>query len=497
MNANAHLWQNIFTNLFIIALMLYETVLDGENGFLKVSFQLCGGTTLFYALWWGSSQIFVTLTLILMLWIGCAYSLGSPRNSALTLVALAGAFVSVFIFPPLALPEPFGPHEVGVFDTYVPLSPSASESSHAFANVRVLFPAVVTKKRFLAPIDTSYYLPEDLKICDEFMQFGGPSFLKNFGFLLHYWHLIRPHFWKGSTLLESTSRFHVVVYSHGLGGTNALYSTQATNLASYGYVVMMVEHTDGSAPLTKLQSGEILEHYKDIYKLRNDPEHPNTPWDTPIYVKGRRKQLLTRVEEVSEVAAWAKEAFLPESTTSLPPPLESFRGKLDVSKGVHLVGHSFGGATVLSAGGRHPSLFRSVVAHDPAVDWMTDDTRYNLLKKSSFEGSGGYEGGVEAMKAKESKGLESLPVSMIYCSDWVKIKLGHSFVTIDGLNAGMLGKKGKSEGHIISDSKHFEFSDNSLIIPTWLGTSLGFTFGDPVRVAAEVGRKTKSFLDRN
>jgi len=101
-----------------------------------------------------------------------------------------------------------------------------------------------------------------------------------------------------------------VVYSHGLGGTNALYSTQATNLASYGYVVMMVEHTDGSAPLTKLQSGEILEHYKDIYKLRNDPEHPNTPWDTPIYVKGRRKQLLTRVEEVSEVAAWAKEAFL-------------------------------------------------------------------------------------------------------------------------------------------------------------------------------------------
>ena len=32
MNANAHLWQNIFTNLFIIALMLYETVLDGENG---------------------------------------------------------------------------------------------------------------------------------------------------------------------------------------------------------------------------------------------------------------------------------------------------------------------------------------------------------------------------------------------------------------------------------------------------------------------------------
>jgi len=137
------------------------------------------------------------LLLVASLLAPCPTSLGSPRNSALTLVALAGAFVSVFIFPPLALPEPFGPHEVGVFDTYVPLSPSASESSHAFANVRVLFPAVVTKKRFLAPIDTSYYLPEDLKICDEFMQFGGPSFLKNFGFLLHYWHLIRPHFWKG------------------------------------------------------------------------------------------------------------------------------------------------------------------------------------------------------------------------------------------------------------------------------------------------------------
>jgi pimeloyl-ACP methyl ester carboxylesterase len=111
--------------------------------------------------------------------------------------------------------------------------------------------------------------------------------------------------------------------------------------------------------------------------------------------------LLIRVEEVVAASEWVKSAFTSTSKAPLPTPLLPLRGKLETSKGVHLVGHSFGGATVLSAGGRHGSgLFRSVVAHDPAVDWMTDDTRYNLLKSTKYEGTGGYEGGMEKTKGR-------------------------------------------------------------------------------------------------
>ena len=76
----------------------------------------------------------------------------------------------------------------------------------------------------------------------------------------------------------------------------------------------------------------------------------------------------------------------------------NFKGLLDVEKGVHLVGHSFGGASVLSAAAANPELFKSVVAHDPAVDWMTDSSRYNLLKNSGHDGSGGFKDGVEEEK---------------------------------------------------------------------------------------------------
>jgi hypothetical protein len=86
---------------------------------------------------------------------------------------------------------------------------------------------------------------------------------------------------------------------------------------------------------------------------------------------------------------------------------------------------------------------------------------------------------------------------MIYCSDWVKINFGHSSVTIPGVNNGSMGLAGKSEASYVEKSRHFEFSDNCLIVPNWLGKALTFTDGEPERVAREIAGRTLAFLDKN
>jgi len=47
----------------------------------------------------------------------------------------------------------------------------------------------------------------------------------------------------------------VVVFSHGLGGSRSLYSLICGELASQGYVVLAIEHADGTACAAKLAGG--------------------------------------------------------------------------------------------------------------------------------------------------------------------------------------------------------------------------------------------------
>jgi pimeloyl-ACP methyl ester carboxylesterase len=69
-------------------------------------------------------------------------------------------------------------------------------------------------------------------------------------------------------------------------------------------------------------------------------------------------------------------------------PYLSLKGRIQKEQ-VFFMGHSFGGATALTAAHRRPDLVEkggAVIAHEPMVDWMPDDARRSLFPLDRLQG---------------------------------------------------------------------------------------------------------------
>ncbi|KDD71210.1 hypothetical protein H632_c5548p0, partial [Helicosporidium sp. ATCC 50920] len=56
--------------------------------------------------------------------------------------------------------------------------------------------------------------------------------------------------------LHSSKGRPIVFFSHGLGGFRSLYSFLCSEIASQGFIVCSVEHTDGTAAAARLPFGK-------------------------------------------------------------------------------------------------------------------------------------------------------------------------------------------------------------------------------------------------
>lgn len=91
------------------------------------------------------------------------------------------------------------------------------------------------------------------------------------------------------------------------------------------------------------------------------------------------------------------------------------------------MGHSFGGATALTAACRRPDLAQNgggVIAHDPATDWIPDDTRRSLFppeKLKDLETAKGFAGGTGGYKdepANDRGTLHDLDFLLLFSHQW-------------------------------------------------------------------------------
>jgi platelet-activating factor acetylhydrolase len=128
--------------------------------------------------------------------------------------------------------------------------------------------------------------------------------------------------------------FPLAIFSHGLGGSLELYAFVNQQLASAGNVVVVVNHSDGSACVTRPEDDRI-EYYQQI----TDAVRHNIDGEGYRF---RNAQLRTRVQEVRRVLNAVSELKTQEQSD------KSLWASINLQR-VHAVGHSFGAATALTA----------------------------------------------------------------------------------------------------------------------------------------------------
>jgi alpha-beta hydrolase superfamily lysophospholipase len=158
--------------------------------------------------------------------------------------------------------------------------------------------------------------------------------------------------------IQGTDGRRVIVYSHGLGGVPDVYATLISNLVSEGYVVAAIEHSDGTAAFTRLDSGKV----KHFLNLSGD--------DLKNWYKIRRPQLNHRVSECMIAADIlydiASNGFESDSneTVDLQVARLILHGNISPTEKLIGMGHSFGGGTILSTIQRD-LRFGQAVTFDP------------------------------------------------------------------------------------------------------------------------------------
>lgn len=171
-----------------------------------------------------------------------------------------------------------------------------------------------------------------------------------------------------ASLAPKDSKYPLIIFSHGLAGTRHTYTQYCSALASRGYVVLALEHRDGSAPAVLLpskpasigsdESGKSEKKKEPKQRVLSYTKKDEIEWqggEAGTLEKFRTLQLEMRVREVYEAyhsfSRWVKgdlSGFDIEHSEKVKMGefQSSFENKVDFEK-IDLIGHSFGAGTVV------------------------------------------------------------------------------------------------------------------------------------------------------
>eukprot|EP00571_Detonula_confervacea_P013389 CAMPEP_0172302194 /NCGR_PEP_ID=MMETSP1058-20130122/3939_1 /TAXON_ID=83371 /ORGANISM="Detonula confervacea, Strain CCMP 353" /LENGTH=466 /DNA_ID=CAMNT_0013012585 /DNA_START=362 /DNA_END=1763 /DNA_ORIENTATION=- len=435
---------------------------------------------------------------------GCKLELGWNFDWGTVNHPLGISAALTVLFPAVELGPIRGKYNVGVIDLHLPVDftegvrrgsllgtqhqDSHDEPSNAYVTARLLYPTHEKAENF------PYLDPQSATlICSLLMKAGAPKPIKSFGWILHTWRFttIRAKRNAQPASLESGDRkIPLAVYSHGLTGNATIYSYQALNLAAQGLAVLMVDHTDLSAiAVRRKDSSHLLYDSSLVTDLHMNGKEEE-------YDQKRRAQTEHRVEEVLAALKVFK-SLNRRNIPDLDSVGVSFVDKLDVSD-VTMIGHSFGGCTVLAAAAQRPDLVSAVVAHEPVVKWMPDTAQQSLLlseKEEAEEKKDGPSSDDEQNFLKKS--IHDVNMLFLYSEEWATKGWG-AYQEVKSMHERQeLGPtNGTSEVGVIRKANHQEFSDTCMLTPLWLARATGLTGErNPHETAEEIACRTVQFLE--
>lgn len=261
--------------------------------------------------------VLATLVLMVRLPILLGRKAAVPRrrdmlmSSATALAVVLGGLFAGWLLPVITLPQPTGPYPVGIVDREL-----VDVARGRRLMVSVWYPAAQRG----TPAPLTHYPNEVMTALGNLT--GLPALLFQH---LRYVTLAAS---EGVPALTNGSPFPVLVFSHGMVGLRLQNSSTLQELASWGYVVVALDHTDAAA-VTVFPDGET--HF---YNLERFGIPPTVEPDQALMN-----------EHVFPV--WvADQRFVYDTleTWNIHDPLLS--GRLDLSR-IGSFGHSFGGATAL------------------------------------------------------------------------------------------------------------------------------------------------------
>jgi len=219
--------------------------------------------------------------------------------------------LAAWALPVITLPAPTGPYAVGVLDREL-----VDTTRDRRLMATVWYPAAATGD----PTPLTHE-PDALMAGLEYLT-GLP------GMVFQHMRYITVGASDGAPIVDGEPPLPVLVFSHGLVGTRLQNASMLQELASWGYLVLALDHTDAAA-VTVFPDGETRFYDEARFGIAPDDAASTGAIDThmfPVWVADQRFAFDT-------LEAWAES-----------DPL--FAGKLNLDE-LGAFGHSFGGATSL------------------------------------------------------------------------------------------------------------------------------------------------------
>ncbi|XP_041043220.1 platelet-activating factor acetylhydrolase isoform X2 [Carcharodon carcharias] len=213
---------------------------------------------------------------------------------------------------------------------------------------------------------------------------------------------------------KSDGKYPLVVFSHGLGAFRTLYSAICIEVASRGFVVAAVEHRDGSASATY--------YFEEKTKTVNDVGESTSStistlpldrlqmkWLYYKPLKEREQEFSLRNVQVHQRAEECIKALNLLTDINMGKPVHNIfplkfdfikmKDTLDLQK-VTIMGHSFGGATVIDALSKD-HRFQCGVALDAWMFPLEDEIHTKVQKPILFINSEKFQWVVNILKMKK------------------------------------------------------------------------------------------------